>query len=950
MNEELYSITDKARAAGFTTLEAVRALGVADDKLIEGGYLAPATYASTGPTLAQAMDIHQIAGELAKDAIKTVSAPTWTPAALCPPPPVPVSRALTYTAWSNKTDTAGTVLTADWSELCAYLENAPVFVSKDAMPLIRLAHFKDGSRASDSTVILTINGVEGDKDKDPTPYDEVVRRLQAVGIECLVYTTASYIRGSNERLRILAPTSTNLPVFERARLVARLNGALGGVLADDSFLPYLTYFFGHVEGVEYRVTRIRGQFIDLIEGLPEIGQADTAPISEGKTGEVVKISDDDLDRLLADQRIGDLSRYGEAMPRKNFVEEIVLPLATHCDKRDSARDRLLAWAKAAANGDGSYNEKAIINDWKSAKLNRKHLKTLWSTPWKCMLLDLQARAAFSQQGQGPVQIDPNNLPASEEDRAKAKREAVAAARKAKRDAADAELAELYADDPRPQYQITADHLDKIVGVMVAALAATGKVFQKGQVLIVVRKDKDGNAMTVPLNAHEARVWLNELMSFWKYSKQAAKWLPADPPRDIIDNMIGCGRYPGVPELVGISQQPYLRPDGSLILTPGFDATTGIYAAFEPDAYKVPVAPTMADAEAALALIDSLLDEFAFKDPAFDRVMMLTGILTASLRASMLIAPLYLALAYMIDSGKSYASLLMQAFAMGWNPNKTRTPTTVPKTEEEWSKALPAIFASNPAVVWFDNFVHDIPDHDGLCAAIMAGAIKARFFNHNDREIEVQVRAFITGSGINIGVREGMSRRVAFVRLDKAPDKPVYHGDPLRKVLLDRPRFVSAALTITMAWIAAGRPQKQCERVGNFDEWTQLVRQPLLWLGQPDIGSAFNEQAKVDSNAELWGRFCALWREAHSDKPMTLSQATTAETATAFSAPPVMGSAHDKLCDLRKIIGSKNGFEDPQRFASWVGKQSGKWTDDRIRVVKTGDRHNGTALWRLEQRS
>jgi hypothetical protein len=64
-------------------------------------------------------------------------------------------------------------------------------------------------------------------------------------------------------------------------------------------------------------------------------------------------------------------------------------------------------------------------------------------------------------------------------------------------------------------------------------------------------------------------------------------------------------------LSGLTRQPYLRQDGSLMTAAGFDPATGMFGVFDAREFSVPQNPTRADAEAALAVLKDVLTEFSF---------------------------------------------------------------------------------------------------------------------------------------------------------------------------------------------------------------------------------------------------------------------------------------------------------------------------------------------------
>lgn len=138
--------------------------------------------------------------------------------------------------------------------------------SKMALPWLKLAIF--GDKPSDKGCLRTnanlvrITGIEAEHDTGDVSFDTAVAAMRGNGIRCIVYTSPSYVAGSKERWRILAPLSRDYPSTARANFVARLNGLFDGKLAGESFVLSQAYLFGHVNNPDHRVEIIDGKFID----------------------------------------------------------------------------------------------------------------------------------------------------------------------------------------------------------------------------------------------------------------------------------------------------------------------------------------------------------------------------------------------------------------------------------------------------------------------------------------------------------------------------------------------------------------------------------------------------------------------------------------------------------------------------------------------------------------
>ena len=61
----------------------------------------------------------------------------------------------------------------------------------------------------------------------------------------------------------------------------------------------------------------------------------------------------------------------------------------------------------------------------------------------------------------------------------------------------------------------------------------------------------------------------------------------DPPARHAAVLFDSTSYHHLPVLSGLTRQPYLRPDGSLMTAAGYDAATGMFGVFDAREFSVP---------------------------------------------------------------------------------------------------------------------------------------------------------------------------------------------------------------------------------------------------------------------------------------------------------------------------------------------------------------------------
>jgi hypothetical protein len=138
--------------------------------------------------------------------------------------------------------------------------------TKARLPWLKLARFGDtpgpgGSLRHDRNVIAC-TGCEIDYDAGVMSFDEAGRRLQKAGIQAILCTSPSHTPDF-PRWRVLCPFSQELPPEQRAVMVARVNGVLGGAAAVESFTISQSYYYGSVaDNPHHKTTLIPGTPVD----------------------------------------------------------------------------------------------------------------------------------------------------------------------------------------------------------------------------------------------------------------------------------------------------------------------------------------------------------------------------------------------------------------------------------------------------------------------------------------------------------------------------------------------------------------------------------------------------------------------------------------------------------------------------------------------------------------
>lgn len=182
--------------------------------------------------------------------------------------PNPDEIEVVLTSFSDLTGNDKKEQIVSWGNFANALAKPDEYSNKHDCPLIKLARFgdirsKNGSYRHDDN-IKEIYGLEGDYDAGSVSIREAIELLRKANIKALIYSTPSYT-GAFPRWRVLVPLSKSHNPQDRRNFVTKLDHALGGILAPESYTNSQVYYCGRVFGVEYVCEQSKGQCIDLLD-------------------------------------------------------------------------------------------------------------------------------------------------------------------------------------------------------------------------------------------------------------------------------------------------------------------------------------------------------------------------------------------------------------------------------------------------------------------------------------------------------------------------------------------------------------------------------------------------------------------------------------------------------------------------------------------------------------
>ena len=435
-------------------------------------------------------------------------------------------------------------------------------------------------------------------------------------------------------------------------------------------------------------------------------------------------------------------------------------------------------------------------------------------------------------------------------------------------------------------------------------------------------------------------------TFQRWSERANDWKTIDPPSKLASTLLAREGEWRFGYIAGVITAPILRPDGSLLDTPGYDPATRLY--LEPDpalrAISIPEEPTREQAHEALRLLSDLIAEFPFVEDV-DRAVALSGILTALARPGLPTAPLHAIRATTPGTGKSCYVDVVSTIATG-----RRCPVISPgKTEEEAEKRLGATLLEAVPIISIDNVNGELGG-TFLCQAAERPSVKVRPLGVS-KTVNIDVRSAIFSTGNNLTLVGDMVRRAVLCRLDaevERPEERTFPFDPVERVLSDRATYVAAALILLRAYRAAGSPER-LSRLGSYEGWSDTVRSALVWLGEADPVSSMNTVREQDPELAAIRELFAHWeRDLGMGAEYTSSAIKQAvdKTELKFQTGEGGGVEGHEFRDLLLRVAGHGGTISPRRLGIWLSKISGRVVGSR-RLVMRVDKSHGNR-WSLEE--
>lgn len=395
--------------------------------------------------------------------------------------------------------------------------------------------------------------------------------------------------------------------------------------------------------------------------------------------------------------------------------------------------------------------------------------------------------------------------------------------------------------PRKRPQVSVSQLNAaLVADTLAALRRSPRVFDKGDILTI---DVEGELRSAVRSKRVARHYVSGEVEFvaWRkkggeqatkeVKKEGGEWVveEVNMPLELAQTLIDLESARGLTPLDAVTDVPFLRPDGSVVATPGYDVETRII--YAPTGVVPPVAdaPSMDELRQALDVLTYPLRDFRFGSPD-DAASALAAFLTGVVRSSLPTAP---GIGFnAMSPGVGKTKLAMCSAILAGDDGATDDGSLVHNVEE-LRKTIRTKLLEGSNTLLLDEAggeINSAPLRQLLTSPFYTGRILGG--NESGGSTPNRLLVLFTANGLTFSY--DMVRRVILCRIDPGVANPQslrFDFDPVEHVRQHRLEMCAAALTLIRGRLVHGPETIRDDGVGSFELWNRFVRETVVWIGE-----------------------------------------------------------------------------------------------------------------------
>jgi len=466
------------------------------------------------------------------------------------------------------------------------------------------------------------------------------------------------------------------------------------------------------------------------------------------------------------------------------------------------------------------------------------------------------------------------------------------------------------------------------------------LFRRSGSLIRFFLDEKDPPKIIALNDVQLRGYLARHALFLKITDKGLA--PTSPPMDAVKDILHLGEWP-FPALEGIVQSPVLRPDGTILVDPGYDSSTHLYYIKPPDLFvpHIPENPTAQEIQEALGYLIEIICDFPFVADS-DRANALGLMFTLPLRPAITgNVPMAAITAPAPGTGKGLLIDVVALLATG----KVAAMAGFPRDDDEMRKAITARLLAGDHLIVFDNVEMPLWG-PSLSRALTCTTWEDRILGKS-ATVHLPQRAVWIANGNNLKLRGDLPRRTFPIRLDAKMERPWerkdFKHDNLRVwVLRWWGDFLAAILTIGRGWFAAGKPEpkKPVPVLGGFEEWAKIIGGILSFAGVDGFLENLKQfHNEADLEGEEWGAFLTAWVEVVGHVPKTSQELAAILRDTPKFAATLPGNLQGILKDPEKSFERSLG-------RALAAKEKRPYGEKNLALQRVNTTRDGVILWKV----
>ncbi|MGB8019590.1 MAG: hypothetical protein WCF04_00005 [Candidatus Nanopelagicales bacterium] len=468
-------------------------------------------------------------------------------------------------------------------------------------------------------------------------------------------------------------------------------------------------------------------------------------------------------------------------------------------------------------------------------------------------------------------------------------------------------------------------------------------------------DEDGPAQVRPANTATVRAVLARQFRTYRMVKdrkgenltEQEVLPPEDPVALYVAGVAEAGT--AAPRLDAVVHTPFLRPDGSIVTTGGYDPATRLLLLPPRDLHMpaVPERPSTRQVREAADRLLALVCDFPFVTE-HDRANYIGTVLLGPLLRPIVKPPYPISAlsAHMAGSGKT----LLGDVGRELHGGVFRSEPS--QRDDEVRKLITSLLMHTSApIIVLDNLTGVFKS--GQFAALATSSIWSDRPLGATAHVEAPNDRLWVLTGNNLCLGGDMPRRVPiWSRIDAdCPDPHLRNGfttpDLIGHVRTSRGPLLAAALTLVRAWIVAGSPLAGVQRHDSFGTWIRSVAGILGVVGIPgDFASAevARESSPVGSEddeaavflAALAARFPGGFLARDVVAALVETRERQRRNARAEAGDPWVHSASVAEADAdlldalpEELVGKFDNAGFGKSLGRWLASRVGQWKGGRV---------------------